>query len=112
MTAANPTRPDIDPDEHAARDLSWIDELNPQTETQHRIADRLLTASHQRDCCDLQFAGIINDQVRNAPANFDRALENQFEDAKLLYFSDPPQAVGQLRQTSLGCTWLVHRAEG
>jgi hypothetical protein len=112
MTAAKLIRPDIDPDEQAARDLSWIDELNPQTETQHRLAGRLLTASHQRDCCDLQFAGIINDQVRNAPANFDRALEDQFEDAKLKYFSDPPEAVSQLRQTSLGCTWLVHRAEG
>src|SRR5262245_42809277 len=112
MTAQKLIRPGIDPDDQAARDLNWIDELNPQTETQHRIAGRLLTASHQRDCCDLQFAGIINDQVRTARTDFDRALEDQFEEGKLQYFRDPPEAVSQLRQTSLGCTWLVHRAEG
>jgi hypothetical protein len=109
MTAKKLPLPGIDPEQKAERDRRWIEELDPQTETQAQLSQRVLTAADQRDCCDLFFAQTIASQVQTADDRFDQELEDSFIQGKRLFQTDPAQAVAILSQTSLGCQWLLKR---
>jgi hypothetical protein len=109
MTATKLTLPGVDPEEKAERDRRWLEELDPQTETQAQLAQRVLTAADQRDCCDRAFSETITSQVQTADDRFDQELEDSLTQGKRLFQTDPAQAVALLSQTSLGCQWLLQR---
>src|SRR6516165_10410495 len=79
MTAKKLYLPDDDPQQRQRRNLELLAQLNPQTPTQVILADRLLHASYQRECCDETFVGTIVPQARSARVRYDRKIEDQVE---------------------------------
>src|SRR4051794_24134508 len=67
MTATRLRLPDDDTHEQGERALRWVQKLDPQTDTQDQLVERVLNASYQRACCDRSFAGTITTQVQTAP---------------------------------------------
>src|SRR5262249_17988503 len=55
------------------------------------------------------FAAIATEQIHNALANLDRAHEEEVDALKARFHKEPAAAVAGLRQSALGCRWLLGR---
>src|SRR5262249_53609508 len=49
----------------------------------------------------------LNHQIRTARRRLDLAQEDQVEEARTLFKSDPARAVLLLKRTAMGCRWMI-----
>jgi hypothetical protein len=105
--------PGEDPDELADFVQRLFDELNPIGELQNEIFGRLATACLLRRRGDRALTAKLKEQVQTALDNLRRRLEDEFNHFRELFRAFPgkrrAEGLAGLRQSSLGCLWLIQR---
>jgi hypothetical protein len=59
--------------------------------------------------CERVLTATLSQQVQNAHAEIDRAGEREVEALQARFADEPAAAVSGLRQSALGCRWLIGR---
>jgi hypothetical protein len=105
--------PGEDADEAAEFVQRLFDELIPIGELQNEIFGRLASACTLRRRGDRALAAKLKEQVQTALDNLRRRLEDEFQHFRELFRAFPgkrrAEGLAGLRQSSLGCQWLIQR---
>ncbi len=89
LTATLPVLPGEDQEGFKARAEAWNVELNPRSDLEAYIAERIVVASWQFDRCDRALAAKLSEQIQFGPFDRDELeAEAVADDARLLFW-DP-----------------------
>jgi hypothetical protein len=101
--------PNEDPQDAVKLGFQFARHYQPQTVHQHELVDRVTFAAIQQRRCQDDFTARAREKIENAQANIDRAHQDQVDAHKAQFKKQPARAVAGLRQTALGCGWLLER---
>jgi hypothetical protein len=115
----NPWRPGLPLDDLAwflesapelrAKLEEWVNCYQPESPAESALIENtFLSLVQGRRVLEAQ-TELVNHQVRTARRRFDLEQEDQVEEARRLFATDPARAVLLLKRTAMGCRWMIGR---
>jgi hypothetical protein len=101
--------PNEDPHKAVTLGTRFARHYQPRTAHQHELVDRVTFVAIQHRRCQNDFTARARENIENAHAQLKRDHEDQVNAHKALFKKQPARAVAGLRQTALGCAWLLDR---
>jgi hypothetical protein len=112
LTAKALVIPGEDPEKAALLAQSIFDEVQPIGALENELCEAIVSACNLRRHCDRALTGTLTEQLQNALDDIDRLIEEDVARCRALYRERKfIEAVEGLRQTSLGCAYLIERWE-
>ena len=99
--------PGEDPEALRRRLDVWTDQLGAETESERYLAEAAVNASWRMDRCRAAEAAALTRQVLKAGDQLDQAQAGEVERLVARLEQEPAEVVRRLRQSSLGCLWLL-----
>jgi hypothetical protein len=103
--------PNEDPAKVAEREQAWNEYYRPQSPGAQHLVTECVRATLLADRAHAFHAAALSKQIREAPAEWDRAQDDVVTNLTALLPTDPAEAVRLLKQSAAGCRWLLGRWE-
>jgi hypothetical protein len=87
----------------------WLDFYEPASPGEHVLIEHVVYAIEERQRVLVAQAATLKLAIRTVRRRFEIEQEDQVEEARNLFATDPARAVLLLRRTALGCRWMISR---